>query len=155
MIWMETPTPSLDVAKKFSDGVHKYKPNLMLAYNLSPSFNWEKENMTNDDLEMFTSNLAQLGYCWQFITLAGFHMSALISEVFTRNFSKHGMLSYVQTIQRQEKIEGVDQLLHQKWSGANLKDREVEIASAGKASTKANQTNGESTENQFRLKSNL
>lgn len=95
MIWMETPTPNLNVAKEFSDGVHSFKPNLMLAYNLSPSFNWEKENMTNDDLEMFSKNLAQLGYCWQFITLAGFHMSALVSEVFSRSFAKHGMLSYV------------------------------------------------------------
>ena len=95
LLWMETPTPSLAVAKNFSDRIHQYKPNVMLAYNLSPSFNWEKENMTNDDLEAFTSNLAQLGYAWQFITLAGFHMSALISEVFTRNFAKHGMLSYV------------------------------------------------------------
>jgi isocitrate lyase len=46
-------------------------------------------------MENFIPNLAKMGYCWQFITLAGFHMDSLISEVFTREFSKHGMLAFV------------------------------------------------------------
>lgn len=102
--------------------------------------------MTETDLENFIPNLASMGFCWQFITLAGFHMDALISEVFTKAFQSKGMLAFVQYIQRKEKSEKVDQLLHQKWSGANLKDKEIEIASGGKASTKANQIGGGSTE---------
>ena len=54
--------------------------------------------MTENDIENFIPNLASMGYCWQFITLAGFHMDALISEVFTRNYQKHGMLAFVQYI---------------------------------------------------------
>lgn len=59
------------------------------------------------------------------------------------------MLAFVQYIQRKERTENVDQLLHQKWSGANLKDREIDLASSGKASTKSNQKGGGSTEDQF------
>lgn len=59
------------------------------------------------------------------------------------------MLAYVEYIQRKEKIEKVDQLMHQKWSGANLKDKEVQLASAGKASSISNDSKGESTEKQF------
>lgn len=65
-------------------------------------------------------------------------MDALISEVFTSNFAKTGMLGFVEYIQRKERSENVDQLLHQKWSGANLKDREVELASNHKISTLSN-----------------
>lgn len=112
VLWMETPTPDLQAAQEFHVGVHSKKPNVMLSYNLSPSFNWDAQKMTEEDLENFIPNLASMGYCWQFITLAGFHMDALISEVFTKNFEKTGMLGFVQYIQRKEKTEKVDQLLH-------------------------------------------
>ena len=108
VLWMETPTPDLQVAQEFSQGVHSVKPNVMLSYNLSPSFNWDAQKMTDEDLENFIPNLASMGYCWQFITLAGFHMDALISEVFSKNYEKTGMLGFVQYIQRQEKKEKVD-----------------------------------------------
>ena len=68
--------------------------------------------MNDEELESFIGDLAQMGHCWQFITLAGFHMDALISEVFTKNFQKNGMLAFVQYIQRKEREENVDQLLH-------------------------------------------
>lgn len=84
----------------------------MLSYNLSPSFNWDAQKMSDEDLENFIPNLASMGYCWQFITLAGFHMDALISEVFTKNYKNNGMLGFVQYIQRKERSENVDQLLH-------------------------------------------
>ncbi len=73
-------------------------------------------------------------------------MNALMSEVFTRSFKKEGMLEYVSYIQRKEKEEGVAQLLHQKWSGVDLKDREITMVSKN-SSTKANQSG--STEAQF------
>jgi isocitrate lyase len=61
---METPTPELQVAKEFADGVHAYKPHAMLGYNLSPSFNWDAQKMNEEDLENFIPNLASMGYCW-------------------------------------------------------------------------------------------
>lgn len=146
LLWCETPTPDLNYAKKFSDGIHAMHPHQMLAYNLSPSFNWDAAKMNDSDIEQFIPNLAKLGYSWQFCTLAGFHMDALISEVFARAFAKEGMLAYVSYIQRKEAEEGVKQLLHQKWSGVDIKDREITIVSKD-ASTKANQEG--STEVQF------
>ena len=149
LLWMETPSPDLSVAHEFAKGIHVKRPKTMLGYNLSPSFNWEATEMGHGELKHFIRDLGQMGYCWQFITLAGFHMTALISEVFTKRYIEDGMLAYVELIQRREKQEGVDQLLHQKWSGANLKDREVDLASGGKASTQSNTASGESTEKQF------
>jgi isocitrate lyase len=108
ILWMETPTPDLSVAKAFADGIHSKKPHVLLSYNLSPSFNWDAQKMSEDEIEAFIPNLASMGYCWQFITLAGFHMDSLISEVFSRNFAKTGMLAFVEHIQRKEKAEGVD-----------------------------------------------
>ncbi len=95
MLWMETPTPDLSVAKEFADGIHRLKPHVLLSYNLSPSFNWDAQKMSEDEIENFIPNLASMGYAWQFITLAGFHMDALISEVFTKNYQKTGMLAFV------------------------------------------------------------
>ena len=98
LIWMETATPDLKEAKDFADGVHQIKPHVMLGYNLSPSFNWDAQKMSDEEIENFIPNLATMGYVWQFITLAGFHMDALISEVFTKNFAMSGMLGFVEYI---------------------------------------------------------
>ncbi len=64
MIWMETDSPNLNVANEFSSRVHAVKPHVMLAYNLSPSFNWDAHNMTEEDMENFIPNLASMGYVW-------------------------------------------------------------------------------------------
>lgn len=80
----------------------------MLGYNNSPSFNWDLYFKNGEDLESFIPTMGQYGYVWQFVTLAGFHMDALMSEVFSRNFAKKGMLAYVEYIQRKEKVEKVD-----------------------------------------------
>lgn len=137
MLWMETPTPELSVAQEFANGIHAENPNVMLAYNLSPSFNWDAANMKDDQIKTFIPDLAKMGYCWQFITLAGFHLSSLMTEVLARDYSKKDMLAYVNMIQRAEKKEGVDQLKHQKWSGVELRDREMEISTPFQVSTKA------------------
>jgi len=137
LIWMETGKPGIPDARKFSEGVKKVFPNQMLAYNLSPSFNWDASGMTDEELGRFNDDLGKLGYAWQFITLAGFHSNGLIVTKLARSFADKGMLAYVQDIQRQEKVEEVELLKHQKWSGAELVDRMVNVASGGKSSTAA------------------
>merc|ERR1711988_878047 len=97
-------------------------PNQMLAYNLSPSFNWDAANMTDDQMETFIKDLGKLGYTWQFITLAGFHCNALGIDNFAKDYAKRGMRAYVEGIQREERRLGVETLTHQKWSGAQLID---------------------------------
>ena len=137
LIWMETAKPGIPDARKFSQGVKKIYPNQMLAYNLSPSFNWDASGMSDAELARFNDDLGKLGYTWQFITLAGFHSNGLIVTKLARSFGDEGMLAYVRDIQRQEKVEEVELLKHQKWSGAELVDKMVNVASGGQSSTAA------------------
>ena len=134
---METKIPGIPDAKRFSDGVHKYHPHQMLAYNLSPSFNWDASGMSDAQLASFNDDLGRLGYVWQFITLAGFHSNGLIVTKLARSFGDRGMLAYVEDIQRQERDQQVELLTHQKWSGAELVDQMVNVASGGVSSTAA------------------
>jgi len=137
LIWMETKIPSIQDAKKFSDGVKSMYPHQWLAYNLSPSFNWDASGMTDSQLATFNDDLGKLGYVWQFITLAGFHSNGLIITKLARSYGDKGMLAYVQNIQRKEREAQVELLTHQKWSGAELVDQMVNTASGGFSSTAA------------------
>ena len=76
-------------------------------------------------MQHFTTELGKLGYCWQFITLAGFHTDALAVDTFAADFAKRGMLAYVEGVQRQERALGVETLTHQQWSGAALVDAQL------------------------------
>ena len=87
MAWMETPTPTIEVATKFATLVKKNHANKLLAYNLSPSFNWSAFGMSNEQIQDFCSQLGKLGYAWQFITLAGFHLNALKSEQLSKDLA--------------------------------------------------------------------
>lgn len=137
LIWMETAKPGIPDARKFAHGVKSKYPYQMLAYNLSPSFNWDAAGMTDSQLAQFNDELGRLGYTWQFITLAGFHSNGLIVTKLAREFGDKGMLAYVQMIQREERKHQVELLKHQKWSGAELVDRMVNVASGGVSSTAA------------------
>ncbi|KAB8342958.1 hypothetical protein FH972_022553 [Carpinus fangiana] len=136
LIWMESKLPDFEQARYFAEGVHAVWPEQKLAYNLSPSFNW-KAAMPRDEQETYIKRLAQLGYCWQFITLAGLHQTALISDRFSKAYAKQGMRAYGEIIQEPEAEEGVDVLTHQKWSGANYVDNLLVMVQGGMSSTAA------------------
>lgn len=137
IIWMETSSPDLNECTEFATGIKVTHPEIMLAYNLSPSFNWDASGMTDADMVEFIPKIARLGFCWQFITLAGFHADALVVDTFARDFAHRGMLAYVERIQREERNNGVDTLAHQKWSGANYYDRYLKTVQGGISSTAA------------------
>ncbi|KAL3509687.1 hypothetical protein ACH5RR_029088 [Cinchona calisaya] len=137
LIWMETASPDLVECTEFAEGVKSKCPEIMLAYNLSPSFNWDASGMTDEQMTDFIPRIAKLGYCWQFITLAGFHADALIVDTFAKDFARRGMQAYVEKIQREERNHGVDTLAHQKWSGANYYDRVLRTVQGGITSTAA------------------
>jgi len=137
LIWMETKSPIYAQAKEFAEGVLAVHPEIMLAYNLSPSFNWDAAGMNDQQIRSFIWDLGKLGFAWQFITLAGFHSDALGIDVFARNYAKEGMLAYVAGIQRQERANGVETLQHQTWSGANYYDSLIKTVQGGIASTAA------------------
>merc|ERR1712159_222499 len=151
-IWMETGKPILSQAQKFAAEVRAAVPHQMLAYNLSPSFDWDTSGMTDAQMESFVWDLAKLGFCWQFITLAGFHCNALSIDLFARDYSKRGALAYVEMIQRQERKNGVETLTHQKWSGSELIDKMGNIVSGGLSSTGI--MSAGVTETQFAAKGN-
>lgn len=134
---METKSPILAQATEFSKGVLAKHPEVMLAYNLSPSFNWDAAGMTDNDMRTFINNLDKLGFSWQFITLAGFHCNALGIDVFAREFADKGMFAYVNGIQRQERNNNVETLAHQNWSGANYYDNLIKTVQGGVSSTAA------------------
>ncbi|KAK5839246.1 isocitrate lyase-like [Gossypium arboreum] len=137
LIWMETSSPDLVECTEFAQGVKSVHPEVMLAYNLSPSFNWDASGMSDEQMRDFIPRIAKLGFCWQFITLAGFHADALVTDTFARDFARRGMLAYVEKIQREERNNGVDTLAHQKWSGANFYDRYLKTVQGGISSTAA------------------
>ncbi|OAY33140.1 isocitrate lyase [Manihot esculenta] len=137
LIWMETSSPDLDECTKFARGVKSMHPEIMLAYNLSPSFNWDASGMTDEQMKDFIPRIARLGFCWQFITLGGFHAEALVTDTFASDYARRGILAYVERIQREERNNGVDTLAHQKWSGANFYDRYLKTVQGGISSTAA------------------
>jgi len=136
MIWMESKLPDYAQAKEFAEGVHAVWPEQKLSYNLSPSFNW-KSAMPREEQETYIKRLADLGYCWQFITLAGLHTTALISDQFARAYAKNGMRAYGELVQEPEMENKVDVVTHQKWSGANYVDNMLKMVTGGVSSTSA------------------
>ena len=136
LLWMESKLPDYKLAKQFADGIHEMWPKQKLAYNLSPSFNW-KSAMPSAEQSTYITRLAKLGYCWQFITLAGLHTSALISAQFSKAFARDGMRAYGELVQEPEMEDGVDVVKHQKWSGANYIDECLKMVTGGTSSTSA------------------
>ncbi|XXH03682.1 alpha,alpha-trehalase nth1 [Hypoxylon texense] len=135
-IWMESKLPDFKQAEEFARGVHAVWPEQKLAYNLSPSFNW-KAAMPRDEQETYIRRLATLGYCWQFITLAGLHTTALISDRFARAYAADGMRAYGELVQEPEMEGKVDVVKHQKWSGATYVDELQKMVTGGVSSTAA------------------
>jgi isocitrate lyase len=94
LLWMETSKPDLDVAREFAEAIKAVYPDQMLAYNCSPSFNW-RAHLDEGTIEKFQRELGEMGYTFQFITLAGFH--ALNQSMFdlARGYAAEGMPAYV------------------------------------------------------------
>ncbi|KAI1424092.1 isocitrate lyase [Xylaria sp. FL1777] len=135
-IWMESKLPDYQQAKEFAEGVHAVWPEQKLAYNLSPSFNW-KTAMPRAEQETYIRRLASLGYCWQFITLAGLHTTALAADRFAAAYAQNGMRAYGELVQEPEMEAGVDVVKHQKWSGATYVDELQKMVTGGISSTAA------------------
>jgi len=94
LLWMETSTPDLDIARQYAEAIKAVYPDQMLTYNCSPSFNW-RANLDQDTIAKFQRELGAMGYTFQFITLAGFH--ALNSSMFdlARGYANEGMPAFV------------------------------------------------------------
>lgn len=123
LIWMETGTPDLELAKRFAEGVKAEFPDQMLAYNCSPSFNWKK-HLDDDTIAKFQRELGAMGFTFQFITLAGFH--ALNSSMFdlAHGYARNGMSAYVELQEREfaDEARGYTATKHQREVGTGYFD---------------------------------
>ncbi len=138
LVWMETSTPDLAEARLFADAVHARFPGKLLAYNCSPSFNWRK-HLDGATIARFQRELSAMGYKFQFITLAGWHVLNLRSFELAKNYARQGMTAYVQ-LQDEEfagEKDGYTATKHQREVGTGYFDRVLNTVAGGEVSTSA------------------
>ena len=93
ILWMETKTADVEDARRFAEAIHAEFPEKMLAYNLSPSFNWDTTGMTDDDMRKVPAQLGELGFVFNFITYGGHQIDGLAAEEFVTALKEDGMLA--------------------------------------------------------------
>jgi isocitrate lyase len=149
VLWCETSTPDLKQAKRFAEAVLKEYPDKLLAYNCSPSFHWEK-HLDRNAIAAFQKELGQMGYKYQFVTLAGFHVLNLSMFELAKNYKQNGMLAYseVQKAEFAAEASGYTAVRHQREVGTGYFDEVSRIVSAGESSTLA--LKGSTEEDQFK-----
>lgn len=124
LLWMETSTPDLDVARQFAEAVKAEFPDQMLAYNCSPSFNW-KANLDDATIAKFQRELASMGYTFQFITLAGFHSLNYSMFNLAKGYAERQMSAFVELQEAEFAAEkdGFTATRHQREVGTGYFDR--------------------------------
>jgi isocitrate lyase len=90
---METKTADLDDARQFASAIHARFPEQMLAYNLSPSFNWDSTGMSDEAMQRFPEELGKMGYVFNFITYGGHQVDGVAAEEFATSLKQEGMLA--------------------------------------------------------------
>jgi isocitrate lyase len=93
ILWMETKTADLRDARRFADAIHAVFPGKMMAYNLSPSFNWDTTGMNDEQMRAFPEELGRMGFVFNFITYGGHQIDGLASEEFAASLRQEGMLA--------------------------------------------------------------
>ena len=148
LLWLETSTPDLDEAAAFAEAVHARHPGKLLAYNCSPSFNWRR-NLDDDTIASFQRELGEMGYRFQFVTLAGFHAVCASMFDLASGYAEEGMSAYVRLQQREFQLEehGYTATRHQREVGAGYFDAVLEAITGGESSTLA--LKGSTEEAQF------
>lgn len=149
LVWCETSKPDLGEAREFAAGVHEKHPGKWLAYNCSPSFNWKK-HLDDKQIATFQEKLGEMGYKFQFITLAGFHSINAGMYELARGYTKEGMSAYARLQEKEFQMEAKDgytAVKHQAFVGAGYFDEVLETITSGK--TSAHALKGSTEEKQF------
>lgn len=151
LIWCETATPCLEEARTFAEAIHAKYPDQLLAYNCSPSFNWEK-NLDSETIAKFQQELADMGYKYQFITLAGIHNMWFNMFELAHSYAQgEGMRHYVEMVQRKEfeaASKGYTFVAHQQEVGTGYFDIMTNTIQGGNSSVTA--LTGSTEEEQFK-----
>lgn len=150
LLWCETATPCLEEAKRFADAIHAKYPDQLLAYNCSPSFNWKK-NLDDETIAKFQQALSDMGYKYQFITLAGIHNMWYNMFDLAYNYAQgEGMKHYVEMVQQKEfdaADKGYTFVAHQQEVGVGYFDDVTTVIQGGQSSVTA--LTGSTEEEQF------
>jgi isocitrate lyase len=148
LVWCETGTPDLTFARRFAEAIRRVHPDKMLAYNCSPSFNW-KRNLDDASIAKFQRELGAMGYKFQFITLAGFHVLNYGMFELASSYAREGMSAFVRVQEAEFAAEkhGYTATRHQREVGAGYFDTVTQIIQGGKSSVTA--LTGSTEEMQF------
>jgi isocitrate lyase len=148
LVWCETGTPDLGFARRFAEAIRKVYPEKMLAYNCSPSFNW-KRNLDDASIAKFQRELGAMGYKFQFITLAGFHVLNYGMFDLASSYARDGMAAFVRVQEAEFAAEkqGYTAIKHQREVGAGYFDTVTQIIQGGISSVTA--LSGSTEEAQF------
>lgn len=149
LLWCETSKPDLEQARRFAEAVHAVYPDKLLAYNCSPSFNW-RQNLSDDQIRRFQDELGEMGYKFQFITLAGFHALNYSMFQLARGYRERQMSAYVELQESEFAAEkdGYTATRHQREVGTGYFDALTQAITAGSSSLSA--LSGSTEEEQFR-----
>src|SRR5688500_13955 len=138
VVWCETSTPDIEEARAFAQAVHERFPGKLLAYNCSPSFNWSK-HLDTETIARFQEELGAMGYKFQFITLAGWHLNNLSTFELATGYAQRGMPAYVELQEREFALEskGYGAVKHQREVGVGYFDEVLMAVTGGEGSTAA------------------
>lgn len=136
LLWMETKTADLAEAREFAEAIHVQFPDKMLAYNLSPSFNWDTTGMTDEEMRKFPEELGKLGFVFNFITYGGHQIDGLASEEFSTALREDGMLALAR-LQRKFRLVESPYRTPQTLVGGPRADAALDATSGRTATTKA------------------
>jgi len=139
LLWCETSKPNLEEAQMFAEAIHAEYPGKLLAYNCSPSFNWQK-HLSGEDIARFQRELGAMGYKFQFITLAGFHALNHTMFELARAYKDHGMTAYTHLQEAEfasEREHNYGAVKHQRFVGTGYFDEVQNVITSGTASTTA------------------
>ncbi|MGV0809347.1 isocitrate lyase ICL2 [Mycolicibacterium setense] len=136
ILWMETKTADLADAKQFADAIHAEFPDQMLAYNLSPSFNWDTTGMTDDEMRAFPAELGKMGFVFNFITYGGHQVDGVACEEFATSLQQEGMLALAR-LQRKMRLVESPYRTPQTLVGGPRSDAALAASSGRTATTKA------------------
>ncbi|MGE2815258.1 isocitrate lyase ICL2 [Mycobacterium heidelbergense] len=136
ILWMETKTADLADAREFAEAIHAEFPDQMLAYNLSPSFNWDTTGMTDEEMKRFPEELGKMGFVFNFITYGGHQIDGVAAEEFATALRQDGMLALAR-LQRKMRLVESPYRTPQTLVGGPRSDAALAASSGRTATTKA------------------
>ena len=136
MVWCETSEPNIEDAGRFAEAIHQQFPGKILAYNCSPSFHWEGK-LSHRQIAGFQQEIAEMGYRFQFVTLAGFHALNLATFELAHEYLRSGMAAYSRLQEREFDLarkNGYSAVKHQRFVGTGYFDRVATTIASGQTS---------------------